>query len=137
MLVRVVAATFVGIAFVTGGVATAFVSADVPTFTPLPAAVAATVFVAAGVVPVAATPAEAFVNPEAVFVRPALAFVTPVVPAFAKPAAAFVRVAAAAATVAPPPAPSPAPLTTAGTGAELIDEFTVICGLAATDGDWN
>jgi hypothetical protein len=50
---------------------------------------------------------------------------------------AAVNAFVAAATATPPPTASPAPLVMTGVGAELIEEFTVCCGLAISDGFWN
>jgi hypothetical protein len=61
------------------------------------------------------------------------AVVNPPTATFVVPAA-VVNAFAAAATAAPPPTGSPAPLVITGVGAELIDEFTVCCGLAMSDG---
>ena len=116
----------------TGGAATALVKPEVPTFTAPVVMFVVTVFVATGVA------ATVVAIAALVFVRPAVAFVTPVVPAFVKPAAAFVSAAAAGAAAtatAPPPPLSPAPVTIAGVGGELIEELTVTCGFARTDGE--
>lgn len=60
---------------------------------------------------------------------------------FVRPAVVAVGAATVApvATVSPPPPPPPvsAPETTAGFGAELIEELTVTCGFAAADGGMN
>jgi hypothetical protein len=66
-----------------------------------------------------------------------------VVPVVAAPVVAPIVDAAVVPVVAPvvaappmktPPSPAPAPLLMTGVGSELIDAFTVLCGLAYADG---